>query len=102
MRVFLSWSGPRSKYVASALRNWLPRVIQAVEPWMSDHDIASGSRWSDEIDVILEECKVGIICLTPENQNNAWLMFESGAVSKTLSDTFVIPFLYGLTPREIV
>jgi len=39
MKVFISWSGQRSAAVADALRYWLPKVIQALEPWMSADDI---------------------------------------------------------------
>jgi hypothetical protein len=49
MRVLLSWSGERSKAVAIALRRWLPRVLQASEPWMSEHDIKAGQQWANEI-----------------------------------------------------
>ena len=30
MKIFLSWSGPRSRAIAEALNDWLKRVIQAV------------------------------------------------------------------------
>lgn len=102
MKVFLSWSGERSKFIAETLRNWLPNVIQAVEPWMSKEDIKSGGRWSQEIMTHLEVSKFGIICLTPENQNNPWIMFESGALSKTIAQTFVCPLLYKMNPSEII
>ena len=101
MKVFISWSGLRSKHVAEQLRNWIPKVLQAVKLWMSDEDISSGTRWSAEIASELEISKVGIICITPENQHNPWLMFEAGALSKTLSETFVCPYLYDLTPSQL-
>jgi hypothetical protein len=36
MKVFLSWPGRKSKSVAEALRDWLPSVIQEIDPFMSD------------------------------------------------------------------
>ena len=101
MKVFLSWSGERSNQVADSLRSWLPKVLQAVKPWMSEEDISSGTRWSAEIANELKESKVGIICITPENQHNPWIMFEAGALSKTLSETFVCPYLHNITPGQL-
>ena len=44
MKVFISWSGTRSKALANALHKWLPMVLQYVEPWVSDSDIDAGER----------------------------------------------------------
>lgn len=82
MKVFISWSGERAKAVARALHEWLPTVIQSLEPWMSDQDISSGQRWNSEISNQLAESNYGIICITPENQIAPWLNFEAGAVAK--------------------
>lgn len=101
MKVFISWSGERSKAIAQALRNWIPKVIQASEPWMSNEDISSGVRWSLEIFNELESTKVGIVCITPENQHNPWILFESGALSKSIQHTYVIPYLYDMNPSQL-
>lgn len=101
MKVFISWSGARSKNIAEILRSWLPKVIQAVRPWMSDEDISTGTRWSAEIASELEKSKAGIVCITPENQHNPWLMFEAGALSKTLTETFVCPYLFDLSTSQL-
>lgn len=101
MKVFISWSGERSHYVAKELHDWIPNVIQAIEPWMSSEDIASGSQWLNEITKQLAESYVGIICLTPENQNAPWVMFESGAISKALPQSFVCPYLIDLEFSQI-
>jgi|SRR2546423_130391 len=101
MKVFISWSGERSRLVAEALRYWLPKVIQAIQPWMSSSDIEKGTRWRTDIASELEQSSIGIICLTPDNLNSTWLHFEAGALSKQLQNTYVCTFLYGLEPADV-
>jgi TIR domain len=102
--VFISWSGNRSKHVALALRDLLAVVIQAAKPFMSKADMDKGSRWQLELAKALEGTKVGIVCLTPENPSAPWLLFESGALSKTLDrGTRLFTYLLaGLQPQEVV
>lgn len=101
--VFISWSGERSRMVAAALYDWLPMVVQSAKPWMSEEDIEKGSRGLVEIGKALEVMGVGIICLTPENLERPWILFEAGALSKTLDDkTRVCPYLFGdLRPENV-
>ncbi len=101
MKVFISWSGPRGRYVAEKLRSWLPDVIQATQPWMSERDISAGARGLPEIGAQLSETNFGIICLTRSNQHAPWLLFESGALAKTLEDTFVVPYLIDMEPSDV-
>lgn len=94
--IFISWSGPRSKHVASVLRLWLPDVLQSARPWMSDSDIDKGSRGIEEISKALDTIEVGISCLTPENLVAPWLLFEGGALSKRIGDkTRLCTYLLG-------
>lgn len=99
MKIFISWSGPRSCAVAEALNDWLRRVIQAVRPFYSP-EIEKGAKWSSELDAALEGTKFGIICLTPENINSTWIHYEAGALSKT-KDALIWTFLHGLTPGDV-
>jgi hypothetical protein len=101
MDIFISWSGQRSKFIAESLREWLPKVIQSLNPWISSSDVTKGSRWQIEIAQKLEKSNYGIICLTPENMNEPWILFESGALSKTLGSSRVCPLLIDLTPTDI-
>src|SRR6266705_3132311 len=104
MSVFISWSGKRSKELALLLRNWLPNVLQGLDVWMSDSDIDAGTRSMTEISEHLKTAKIGIICVTPENQTYApWLLFEAGAISKTVSDAArVCPYLLNLQANQLV
>ena len=79
MKIFISWSGPRSKAMAEALKEWLPNVIQAVDPWVSSSDIDAGMRWTPALAEQLQQTQLGILCLTAENLNAPWLLFEAGA-----------------------
>ena len=101
MKVFLSWSGPVSKQVALAMREWLPNVIQAIDPWMSSEDIDKGSRWSSEVAKELQTTKAGILFVTADNQSAPWLNFEAGALSKTVEKEMVCPYLFHLKPSEM-
>jgi hypothetical protein len=98
--VFVSWSGERSKAVAYALRDWLPKVMNALKPWLSASDIEKGTRWTNEIAEKLSSSSVGIICLTPENLHEDWILFEAGALSK-LQNAYVCTFLVGLGSTEV-
>lgn len=100
MRVFISWSGKRSEWIASALRDWLPNVIQSLRPFISNRDIAKGVRGISMIAKELEEAKVGIICLTEENLQAPWILFEAGALSKVVA-AHVCTFLYELENSDV-
>lgn len=101
MKVFLSWSGNRSKEVANLLSEWLCCVIQAARPWISTRDLDRGSLWFGEINDQLKDTSVGIICLTHENKARPWILFEAGALAKGLSTSRVCTFLVDLDPKDI-
>jgi hypothetical protein len=101
MRIFLSWSGERSKRIAEALRNWLPDVISYFEPWVSSEDIETGARWGEEISQQLENTHTGIICLTPESISAPWILFEAGALAKALNRARVCTYLFEIQPTEL-
>lgn len=101
MRVFISWSKSRSKFVAGALRDWLPQVLQSVEPWLSANDIDKGARWLAEISASLEDCGFGILCLTPENLSSGWIHFEAGALSKSVQNSAVVPYLFDVSVEDV-
>lgn len=101
MKVFISWSGDVSLKVATVFRDWLPSVIQSLEPYVSSEDIDKGARWSSDIAKELENSTFGILCVTKENLEAPWLSFEAGALSKTMDKSFVNPFLFDIKRSEV-
>ncbi len=99
MHVFISWSGPRSRFAAEALQAWLRQVVQAAEPWISA-DIEKGTRWNPTIADRLEQSKVGIIVLTRDNLGSTWIHFEAGALSKT-KDAYLCTLLLDIAPSDV-
>jgi hypothetical protein len=93
--------------VASALREWLPAVIQSIDPFMSKDDIEVGSQWFDAIGRKLRESTFVIICVTPDNHQSTWLHFEAGAIGMARTDdespepAGVVPYLLALEPGEL-
>jgi hypothetical protein len=93
MKVFIGWSGERSKKVALELRAWIPKVIQRVEPWMSEQDIQPGALWLKELIGQLRETRFGIVALTQQNMRESWIHFEAGALANSVEESFVCPYL---------
>jgi hypothetical protein len=62
MKVFISWSGARSRHVADSLAEFLTDVIQAVKPFMSGHDLEAVTRWPLRLMSELEKTDFGILC----------------------------------------
>ncbi|MBT2196650.1 TIR domain-containing protein [Bacillus thuringiensis] len=93
MKVFLSWSGDESRQLAAIFKEWLPNVLQYVDPYMSAQDISMGERWGNSIADNLEDSVFGLIFVTPSNIKAPWINFEAGALSKTF-ESRVIPILY--------
>lgn len=101
MKVFISWSGERSQALALTIRDWLPLVLHYVDPWLSEADVGAGDRWAQEVAKELEASNFGIICVTPENIGAPWVLFEAGALAKSLQGARVVPLLFNLEFSEI-
>lgn len=101
MDIFVSWSGARSRAVAEALKEYLPIIVNAFNPWLSSADIDKGTRWISELSEALLTAKAGIVCLTPNNLNAPYILFEAGAISKTVGKSRVCPLLIGMEPSDV-
>lgn len=100
MKIFLSWSGPLSQRIAEILHKYLPFIINELRPFVSGH-IESGSRWNLELMRELEQSSFGILCLTPENLDSAWLLFEAGALTKHIEGRACGLLIGQLKPNDV-
>ncbi len=102
MNIFISWSGDKSKKVAENLRDFIKVVIQATNLWVSSTNITSGDRWNEEISKKLSDSTFGIICLTLDNLNSPWILFEAGALAKSVDKkTYVCPYLIDFDSSQL-
>ena len=101
MKVFISWSGELSRRLGEILRTWLPGTLQYVKPYFTPEDVEKGARWNTEIAKELNESSIGIFCLTAENLNSSWLMFEAGALSKQIDRSHICPILFGIDNADL-
>lgn len=104
MKIFISWSGDASEEVATALKEWLPNVFQAIQPadvFLSSSDIPVGSQWFLELGKVLDACDFGVLCLTRSNLAKPWILYEAGAISKRFENARVAPLLIGLRNDDL-
>ena len=101
MNIFISWSGKASMEIAELIKNFIPKVIQSAKPYYTPDDIEKGLKWETEINQKLAECSIGLICLTKDNTDKPWILFEAGALSNRLDKAKVCPVLFGIKKSEI-
>jgi hypothetical protein len=98
MRIFTSWSGDRSKSAALGLKSLLQDLFEeAVQVFVSDH-ISPGEAWARRISTELDQSEFGILCMTQENFQSPWLLFEAGAIAKKFETSRVVPYLIDELP----
>jgi TIR domain len=101
LKIFISWSGAESERIANTLANWLPLMFQNVQPWISTQNLHAGVRWSFELTATLDDTHFGILCVTRDNMLAPWLLFEAGALSKSVEHGRVVPYLIGVPPSKL-
>lgn len=100
MRVFIGWSGSRSRLVAGGLKSLLEYTFEGIDVFVSDY-IEPGDTWGPRLQSELEQSQFGILCLTAENFDAPWLLFEAGAMAKKFesSSSRVVPYLIDTLPE---
>lgn len=100
-KVFISWGGDLSKSLAEEIRHWLPSVLQFVKPYFTPSDIEKGARWESHVADELNTSDVGIICLTKDNIDRPWILFEAGALSKNFGKANVCTILFDVDSSNL-
>jgi hypothetical protein len=100
--VFITWSGAASEIVAAALDHFFRRVLENVRPFYSAESIRSGQAWFSEIVLNVEQATYGIICLTPQNKDAPWVLFETGAMCRQLAQRRIVPIYIGMRSSDVL
>jgi hypothetical protein len=103
MKIFISWSGENSAshMLAQGLAQWLEDCFPQVKPFFSTEDIKKGQAWFDKIAHELDASDFGVLCITPQNIDSPWLLFEAGAIAKKVGRSKVVPLTIGMALAEL-
>jgi len=101
VKVFISWSGNRSEAVAKALKNLIESVLPDVEGWLSSENLTPGTLWTPALLSQIARASYGILCLTSENVDRPWILFEAGGLSASIQGRSVCPYLLDLSPPNL-
>jgi TIR domain len=101
MKIFISWSGVRSRTVAEALKSFLESVIPVAKPWVSTQSIAAGSVWYSELRKELGQSGFVLLCLTKGNLTAPWIAFEAGALGYFNGTPRICPYLLDVETSQL-
>jgi len=98
-KIFLGWSGSRSKAIAEIVRTFIEVLVPRVTIFFSPSDIDKGSKWRGAVAQELQDCDVGVWCLTRRSLKSTWVPYEAGAISKAAAPKLVCPVLFGMSSK---
>jgi len=96
-KIFLGWSGSRSKAIAEIVRAFIEALVPQPTIFFSPGDIDKGSKWRGAVAQELQDCDVGVWCLTRRSLKSTWVPYEAGAISKAAAPGLVCPVLFGIS-----
>jgi len=102
VKIFLSWSGTKSRTFAEELKPWLEQVLPGTDVWLSSEDIDKGTIWFTQIIDELTTCSCGILCITHENHLAPWIHFEAGGMIKGLGKSRVATVLLDIDYPQLM
>ncbi len=101
MKIFVCWSGEKSRMVAELFRGWIQNVIQGTDVFLSTQSIEGGALWASEVADNIRDRNFGVAFITQENKRNTWIHFEAGGLFKGLGKARVVPLLVDLTTTDL-
>jgi TIR domain-containing protein len=91
-----------SHRVALLLKDFIPKVIQRTNCFVSSADIQAGEMWQKILFEELENRNIGLVCVTRANLESRWLNFEAGAIAKKVVETAKLcPVLIDLPKSDL-
>ena len=100
MLLFIGWSGRTSEKIAKSLKRWIENVNPNVASFVSFEDISLGTNWRETLYQALEDTNYGILCVTPDNRNAPWLVFETAQMELAMRQhnpqgkPYIVPLLF--------
>ena len=78
-------------------------VVQTSEVFVSDVDLKPGEEWFSAIRKALGSSAVGLVIVTPENKDEAWLNYEAGGMAYigNADETTCLPVLLGIPKGKL-
>lgn len=67
--------------------------------FVNSGDIALGNNWTKVLEEAVKTDDCGLLCVTPDNVNSEWLVFEAGILSSNVK--LLIPLLFGVSALQL-
>lgn len=99
--VFISCTKNLSRECAKVLRDWIKYVSNTDTPLLSSRTNDKVGYWLSDHSDDLIDIKTGIVCISKDNINSPWLVFELGALISRLGKNNVFTFLIDVDPEEL-
>ena len=96
MKIFISWSKPKSLKLAIETKKILENLSSKIQAFVSEVDICCGEEVQNKIIHKIKECDKLVLCFTKDNKKSPWLIFEAG-YAKGINKQ-VIPILFDDDP----
>ncbi len=96
-RIFISWSLDQGRQLATLTKEWIESIFMTQKCFVSSEDICGGTDWWDEIKKSLDFASVGIFCITDDNKDRPWILYEAGRIAGRLKGKGVIPMVFGIS-----